>query len=87
MCIACLQVKIKHQLTTWDRHLREYCDEEVEQHDVADEEINREKDRHDVVVVRQVVDVRLVAVPRAGVNDDKVDVFVVVGKVYLLGAV
>ena len=46
--------------------LREDGDEEVEQHDVADEQVDGEEERDDVVVVGQVVDVRLVAVTGSG---------------------
>ena len=48
--------------------LREDCDEEVEQHDVADEQVDGEEERNDVIVVGQVVNIRLVAVTGSDVT-------------------
>ena len=44
------------------KNQRENSDEKVEQHDVADKEVDGEEEGDDVVVVSQVLDVRLEAV-------------------------
>jgi len=52
----------------WSLSSRENSDEEVEQHDVANEEVDGEEEGDDVVVVSKVLDVRLEAVAPAKVN-------------------
>ena len=50
------------------KNQRENSDEKVEQHDVADKEVDGEEEGDDVVVVSQVLDVRLEAVAPTDMN-------------------